>query len=365
MEKILDIADSLANQRGLGKVQVREVLKRAMIDTAKTIVGEGFMYEANINEEEKIIELRQKQEVVPDGDERALEQENTFIELKKAKEIDQNVEVGDTLSYEISLDAFGRVGASHLQENLEKELQILTESSLYNKYKDKMGKIVSGTVTRVDEVGTTYIEFEEIRAMLPMKNRIKGEFFKVGDVIKSVVKRVQINKKEGIRVELSRTTPKFLIELLKLEVPEIGEGSVIVEKASRIPGKRAKIAIFTDRNDIDPVGATVGVKGVRINAVSKELCGENIDVISHSPIDELFISRSMSPAIVESVTCNDKKATIKITTSQKPKAIGKNGINIRLASMLTGFEIELEEIPDTAEAQEKQAPKALADLFKE
>lgn len=376
MEKILDIVDSLAHQRGLGHQQVRDILKNAMISTARHIVGEGYEYEAEIDDEEKKVNLYQKQEVVADDDDRLFEDESTVIAISEAREADENVDIGDTLSYEISLDAFGRTGAMSLQNNLERELQILTENSVFEKYKAKTGRIISGTVTRIDQSDNTFIEFDEIRAVLPMKNRIKGETFRVGDTVKSIVKKVQMSKREGIKIELSRTTPKFLIELLKLEVPEISDGTVIVEKAARIPGQRAKVAIYTDRTDVDPIGATVGVKGIRINSVSGELRGENIDIINYSPIPELFVSRAMSPAIVGSVTCKDEKATVTIDIDQKPKAIGKAGINIRLASMLTGFEIELNEVegttPKPAQGDENTTdtgieinPEALSALFKD
>lgn len=380
MEKILDIVESLAHQRGLSKEEVREVLERSMIETAKSIVGSQFKYVTEIDEEEKKVNLFQKILVVDDNDERLSDEDEetreSVIALSEAKAEDATVEAGDELSYEISLDAFGRTASMGLHNNLERELQNLTENSIFEKYKAKTGKIISGTVTRVDENENTYIEFEEIRAVLPKKNRIKGENFKIGNTVKSIVKNVRLSRRDGIQIELSRTTPKFLIELLALEVPEISDGSVVVEKAARIPGQRAKVAIYTDHTDIDPVGATVGVRGVRINAVSNELEGENIDIINYTPIPELFISRAMSPAIVGSVVCEDEKAIVTIDTDQKPRAIGKSGINIRLASMLTGYQIELNEVEsagsteasgenkEQAEAEEANT-EALSSLFKD
>jgi N utilization substance protein A len=161
-------------------------------------------------------------------------------------------------------------------------------------------------------------------------------------------------------MELSRTSPKFLEELLALEVPEIKDGIVVIEKCARIPGERAKIALYTNRPQIDPIGATVGVRGVRINAVSEELCGENIDCVEYSSSPELFISRAMSPAIISAVVITadegeEKKAVVTLPSDQKSKAIGKSGINIRLASMLTGYTIELNEVGGSVQMGEKTA----------
>ncbi|MCV6607245.1 MAG: transcription termination factor NusA [Campylobacterales bacterium] len=382
MERILDIVDSLAHQRGLKGEEVRDVLKKAMVETAKSIVGREFKYETEIDDEEKKVNLFQKILVVADDDERLTDEEEeirgSVISISEAKEEDEDAEIGDELSYEITLEEFGRTASMALHNNLERELQNVTESNIFEKYKEKIGKIISGTVTRIDGNDNTFIEFDEIRAMLPKKSRIKGENFRVGDTVKSIVKRVQMTRRDGIQIELSRTTPKFLIELLRLEVPEISDGSVIVEKAARIPGQRAKVAIYTTNADIDPVGATVGVRGVRINAVSDELQGENIDIINYTPIPELFLSRAMSPAIVGSVVCEDEKAIVTIDSEQKPRAIGKSGINIRLASMLTGFEIELNEITSSNSSistegegsEQKEEEKeinteALSSLFKD
>lgn len=348
MERILDIVDSLAHQKGLDPSLTRDALKNALIKTAKMVVGEELEFDTQIDEENKKVTLFQKIEVVAEEDERLQDEEEKekIMTLQAAQELDPDLEVGDAVEYELSLESFGRTAAMTLQRELDYELQRLLEDQIYNHYKDKVGKLASGTVTRVDGEENTYIEMDEVRAMLPKKNRIKGERFKVGHTIKCIVRRVTINKREGIRIELSRTTPKFLEELLALEVPEIGDGSVVVEKAARIPGERAKVALSSHKPNVDAVGATVGVKGVRINAVSEELCGESIDVISFSPVPEIFISRAMSPAIVNNVICDkeEMRATVTINSDQKAKAIGKSGINIRLASMLTGYEIDLKEV---------------------
>ena len=350
MEKILDIVDSIAHEKGLEADDVREALKTAFIKTAQRVIGENFDYEATLNSEKRTIDLFQKLEVVADDDERlGSEEDERLITVSEAKADGEFVEIGDELLNEISLEAFGRTASMTLHNEIEFHVQRLVEDVVYNKYKQRVGKIVSGTVTRVDGHENTYLEIGEIKAILPRKNRIKGESFAPGNVLKAIVRRVNISKRDGINIELSRTTPKFLEELLRLEVPEIEDGNVIIEKCARIPGERAKIALFSNRENIDPVGATVGVRGVRINAVSDELLGESIDVINFSPIPEIFISRAMAPAIVNNVTTDgEHHAKVMIGTDQKAKAIGKSGINIRLASMLTGFEIELVEEGGTA-----------------
>jgi N utilization substance protein A len=228
-----------------------------------------------------------------------------------------------------------------------------------SKYKSKIGKIINGSVTRVDRAENTFVEIGEVKGMLTRKSRIKGETFKVGDNLKAVVKAVTIDKANGLIIELSRTSPKFLEALLALEVPELKDDRITIEASARIPGSRAKIALSTIEPQIDPIGSVVGVKGVRITAVSQQLHGENIDCVEYSTIPEMFVARALSPAIIKSVQINkaldpnDKdKAIVTISSDQKSKAIGKSGLNIRLASMLTRCEIELVEVGDNTQSAE-------------
>ncbi len=369
MEKIVDIIDSIAHEKGLSVEQVTEAIKKAFANTAKYILGEDKEFEAEINPETKRIEVFQKILVVEDGDERAKENPDRYIELNEAKEYDPDVEVGDELRSPVDFESLGRTAAMRLHNEIEYHIQRLIEDQLFEKYKQKIGTIISGTVTRVDGEENTYLDIDEVKGILPRRYRIKGENFKPGDVVKAILRRVNVDKIHGFYLELSRTTPKFLEELLKLEVPEIKDDLVTVEKVARIPGERAKVAVASHSPKIDPVGACVGVKGVRINAVSRELNGENIDCIEYSPIPEIFVSRALSPAIITSVKIEGEKAIVTLPPDQKSKAIGKNGINIRLASMLTGYEIELLEKGEAIESEEEQkeeAPKiTLADLFKE
>jgi N utilization substance protein A len=375
MEKILDIVEAIANEKGLSPDLVKEAIKTAFVQTAKRLIDPDFAYEAIIDEEAKKIMVVRTITVVEDDDER-LEDEHLSKEViaisEARKEYDDQIEVGDQLQQEYDLETYGRTAAANLNRELEYHIQRLIEDELYKKYKSKIGQLVSGRVTRVDANQATYIEVDEVKAVLPQKSRIKGEEFYVGDVLRAVVRRVHMDKEHGIYIELSRTSPKFLEALLTLEVPEIQEGSVVIEKSARIPGQRAKVALTSLHPQVDPVGATVGVKGVRINAVSEELNGENIDCIEYTNILELFVARAMSPAIINSVEIerNEEgeatKAIITLPSDQKSKAIGKSGINVRLASMLCEVEIELNETQSNSqESQEenKESVEALEALF--
>ena len=327
MEKILDIAEAIAHEKGLQPEKVVEALKVAFVQTAKRVIDRKFAFEANVNDETKAIDIVQTITVVADDDEKLLDEElaPAYISISDAREYDDQVELDDQLQIDHRLEDHGRTGASQLHREIEYHIQRLVEDELYEKYKSKIGTLVSGRVTRVDSQSSTFIEIDEIRAVLPMKSRIKGEIFEVGDHIKAVVRRVNMDKENGIQIELSRTSPKFLEELLALEVPEISDGTVIVEKAARIPGERAKIALISTHPQVDAVGATVGVKGVRINAVSEELIGENIDCIEYTPITELFVSRTMSPAIISHVEIvkneegENEKAIITLPVDQNQK----------------------------------------------
>lgn len=364
MDKIIDILDSIAYEKGLKIDDVENALKEALIKTAQKMVDETLTFDANIDRANKKLELFQKIEVVAEDDERlnanavnkygeAINYEN-FITIEEAKEIDPDLEIGDFMNYDLEFENMGRNAATILHSNFEFRLQRFIEENLVSKYKDKIGKTVSGTVTRIDRQDNTFIEIGEVKGILQRKSRIKGETFKVGDVVKAVVKGVTIDKSNGLLIDISRTSPKFLENLLILEVPELKDKKVNIEASARIPGTRSKIALSTIDPQIDPIGSVVGVKGVRIGSVSKQLHGENIDCVEFSTIPEMFISRALSPALVNSVKIEKApshgekgKAIVTIPSDQKSKAIGKAGLNIRLASMLTKYDIELIEISST------------------
>ncbi len=341
MEKIIDIANAIAYEKNLQPNEVKNAIAEALVKSAKRVVDDRLNFEAEFDDEKKNLKLYKHITVLADDDEELEESPEMYISISKAKEMADGVEVGDSFNQEIDLEKYGRSIVNTMYRELEFELQKLLENELLRKFLKKEGKIVTGQVVRIDASGNSYIEMDEIRAMLPRKNRIKNEAFKVGDIVKSVLKSVNAKSKHGVSIELSRTSPKFLIELMTLEVPELADGIIEIMKCARIPGKRAKVAILSKSPKVDPIGTAVGVRGVRINAVSKELKSENIDIIEYSETPEILVARAMSPAIIKSVSIKDNIATVLVGEDQKSNAIGKERINIRLASMLTGYEIQI------------------------
>ncbi len=377
MEKVNSIIEAIAHDKGISVKSARDAFKVALIKTAQRLEGQECRFEINDDEENDKIEIYRVLKVVEDGDPRADEKPEVYINIEEAKEYG-DVEIGDEIRLAFDLEEYGATGASNLYKELEYHLQRNIEQELFEGYKKKVGTIISGVVTRIDEDDNTYVEIGELRGILTQRNRIKGERFEVGDTLKALLKFVKVEPKFGMFLELTRTSPKFLEELMKKEVPEIEDGYVEIVSSARIPGERAKVSLTTNRTNIDPVGAAVGTNGVRINAVSKELNGENIDCIEYSPVPEVYISRALSPAVVKGVKIvsnseNDKRAIVDITSDQKAKAIGKSGINIRLASMLTKFTIELNDVEGTTLSADTTTEEnltkttdtsALEDLFK-
>jgi N utilization substance protein A len=373
VEKILDIIDSIAYEKSLNPDIIKTEVKEALIATVKFSISDEIELSAEIDEEHKKLVVYQKLLIVPDKDER-IENKDCFISLSDAKAIDNSFSIDSYVEYELDIENLGRTAANFLHKEIENRVQRLIEQQLFDKLKAKEGKIITGSVVRVDDRENTYVELNEVRGVISQKNRIKGESFKVGDVVKSILKYVHINS-YGINIELSRTTPKFLEELLTLEVPEVKDGAIEIVKSARIPGIRAKIAVMSHESRVDAIGSIVGVKGIRINAVSKELNGESIDAIEYTDRTELFIARALSPAIVRSVVIKDgsddnKEAIVTLAEDQKSKAIGKAGINIRLAIMLTGHQIQIQEgtssEPTTPMEQDIKTASVddLASLFK-
>ncbi|PAF46083.1 NusA N-terminal domain-containing protein [Helicobacter sp. 11S02629-2] len=392
MEKILDIVDVVAYEKGLSPTLVTEAIKACMIKMAKEELGEDANFRVVEDKNERDLRLVQQMSVCKDSD-FSEDLKATHIPLSLAKDVAEDIKEHDTLEYDINVDIMGRGAINKIYRDIEFQLQSLIENQILEKFKTNINKIISGRVLYVDAKQNTYVEIDEMRAVLPLKNRIKGEHFKKGDMVKAILKYVNINK-NGISLELSRTTPKFLEELLALEVPEIKDGDVVIYKSARLPGDKAKVALYSNNPRIDPIGSTVGSKGVRINAVSRELNGEVIDCIEYSSVSDIFIAKALSPAQIVSIKTEKPKevvtevieegmegkteieasevvserpqAFVSILKSQKSKAIGKNGVNIRLASMITGYDIVLNELETIEEqkAEKKLGLEVLESLFK-
>jgi len=376
MEKIIDIIEAIAHEKNITKENALEAFKEALINTAKRLTSKESTFEVNIDLDTRDYSVSKIITVVADDDERLEEFHDSLMSLTEAQDYDNDIELGDELRTEFILEEYGRTAAANLFRELEYHVQRRIEQDLFEKHKALVGTVMMGTVNRIDSNDNTYVEIGELKGILSQRNRIKGEKFKRGDHIKALLRFVSIDPEFGMFLELTRTSPKFLEKLMEKEVPEIEDNLVEIMSTARIPGDRAKIALKTEQLNIDPIGAAVGVRGVRINAVSQELAGENIDCIEHSAIPELFVTRSLSPAITQNIKIEGKKAIVNITSDQKAKAIGKSGINIRLASMLTGYTIELNEVEgvttrsndstsnDSKDAHKTTDTTALEDLFK-
>lgn len=377
MDKILDVMEIIAYEKGLQLESVQNIVEGEILKLAKNTLGAEKNYVIDFDKKDKTIKLFYKLKIVDsDKKERILDESSLdssessadFGESKSEsnaeffdseKEIRLNdalkmpnidgdsLHIGDEILLEINLSEIdiNRNITSTLLKDFEALMEKSLENQIYEQLKSHIGKIVNGMVIFVDKRSEdSIVEIDATRAKLPRKNRIKGEKFAVGENISCILKNIYFDKKYGIQIELSRTTPKFLEELLRLEVPEIADGEVSIIKCARIPGVRAKVAVQSNTPRVDAVGATVGVKGVRINAVSKKICGENIDCIEYSPVAEAFVANALSPAKIKSVKIEGEKATITIHSEQKPKVIGKDGVNIRLASMLLGLELIINDI---------------------
>ena len=380
MEKIVDIIEAMAHEKNISLDSAVDAFKEALIKTAKRCTTYSSDFEASVDMNKRDYTIEKVITVVKDDDERFETEPDSVISLEEAHEqYGSDIELGDQLRSDFILEEHGRTASFNLFKELQYHIQRQVEQNLFEKYREKVGTVMIGTVNRVDDNDNTFIEIGELKGILSQRNRIKGEKFKRGDTVKALLRYVSIDPEMGMFLELTRTSPKFLEKLMEKEVPEIADETVLIMSSARIPGQRAKLALKTDFPNIDPIGAAVGVKGVRINAVSSELDGENIDCVEYSLIPEVFITRALSPAIVQSIKVisgKEKKAIINITNDQKAKAIGKSGINIRLASMLTGYTLELNEIEGVtdrtgassgnapAEVEKTTNTDALADLFK-
>jgi len=356
VEKVQELLSLVANEKGLDFDEVKEAFKRSIIKTAKKVLGD---IDVDVEMKDGELKIYQNFEVV--NDDRALENPEKYLYLDEAKEFDENVQLGDKLRAELDLSKLGRSGAMALQREFDREITRLLENEIYRKLISKLNTIVSAEVIKVDSDENTWVEIEGVKGVLPRRNRIKGEKFEVGDVMKALLKYVHFDNKKGITIELSRTSPKFLEKLIEQAVPEARDGIIKIHSSARIPGVRSKVAVSSLNPNVEPIGTIIGKNGVRINAISNELNGENIDVIEYSNKPEIYVARALSPAIIKNVKIDEKEgiAYVEVDPQEKAKAIGKNGVNITLASMLTKYKIELKD------SQEKKSDTSkLENLFK-
>jgi len=294
-------------------------------------------FDVIINPEKGDLEIWRNRTVVEDG---AVEDPNAQIAVSEVKAIDPTYEIGD--EYEIKLSSFGRRAVLSLRQNLASRILDLEKASLYEKYSEKVGEIVTGEVYQVWKKEVLILDDEENELILPKAEQIPNDFYRKGDTIKAIVKSVEMNNNQP-RIILSRTANQFLERLFEQEVPEIFDGLITIKKIVRIPGERAKVAVESYDERIDPVGACVGMKGSRIYSIVKELRNENIDVVNYTANPSLMIQRALNPAKISSITIDEEKmtASVYLKPDQVSLAIGKGGLNIRLSKMLTGYDIDV------------------------
>ena len=292
-------------------------------------------FDVIINPEKGDLEIWRNRTVVEDG---AVENPNTQIAVSEVKAIDPTYEIGDEYADEIKLASFGRRTVLSLRQNLASRILDLEKASLY----EKVGEIVTGEVYQVWKKEVLILDDEENELILPKAEQIPNDFYRKGDTIKAIVKSVEMNNNQP-RIILSRTANQFLERLFEQEVPEIFDGLITIKKIVRIPGERAKVAVESYDERIDPVGACVGMKGSRIYSIVKELRNENIDVVNYTANPSLMIQRALNPAKISSITIDEEKmtASVYLKPDQVSLAIGKGGLNIRLSKMLTGYDIDV------------------------
>lgn len=337
----MNLIDTFSEFKDLKNID-RATMMRVLEDVFRSILTKTYGTDENfdiiINIDKGDFEIWRNREVVSDED---FEDPNTQISISTAKKIDGDYEIGEEVSDEVKLVDFGRRSILSLRQNLTGRILELEKNNIYAKYKDRIGEIVIGEVYQVWKKEIMVLDDEGNELILPKIEQIPSDYFRKGDTVKAVVIRVDMRNNTPLII-LSRTSPLFLERLFELEVPEIFDGLITIKNIKRIPGERAKVAVESYDERIDPVGACVGMKGSRIHGIVRELRNENIDVINYTNNIQLFITRALSPAKISSVKINeeDKKAEVYLQPDQVSLAIGKGGSNIKLASQLSGYEID-------------------------
>ena len=336
--------------KNIDRTTLVSVLEESFRNVIAKIFGSDENFDVIVNPDKGDFEIHRNRVVVPDGE---VMDENKEIELSEAQKIEPDYEVGEEVSEEVQFAKFGRRAILNLRQTLASKILELEHDSLYQKYKDKVHQVVSGEVYQIWKREVLLIDDEGNELHLPKQEQIPGDNYHKGETVRAVVKEVQ-NENNNPRIILSRTSPVFLERLLEAEVPEIQDGLITIKRVARIPGDRAKVAVESYDDRIDPVGACVGVKGSRVHGIVRELCNENIDVINYSANTQLFIQRALSPAKITSINLDQEnhKAEVYLQPEEVSLAIGRGGMNIKLASMLTEYTIDVFRVLNEGEADE-------------
>ena len=321
----------------------RATMMRVLEDVFRSVLRKHYggdeHFDIIINIDKGDFEIWRNREVVPDGE---VEDDFTQISISEAKKIDSDYEIGEEVTDEVTIEDFGRRAILSIRQNLTSRILELEKENIFGKYKERIGEIISGEVYQVWKREILIIDDEGNELILPREEQISSDYFRKGDTVRAVVVKVEFKNNTPFII-LSRTAPVFLERLFELEVPEIFDGLITIKKIVRIPGERAKVAVESYDDRIDPVGACVGMKGARIHGIVRELRNENIDVINFTNNIQLYITRALSPAKVTNIKIDEdnKKADVYLMPDQVSLAIGKGGSNIKLAGQLTGYEIDV------------------------
>ena len=336
---LIDTFSEFKDTKNIDRTTMVSVLEESFRSVIAKMFGTDENYDVIVNPDKGDFEIYRNRVVVEDEE---LENDNREISLTEARKIDASYEVGEEVTDEVIFAKFGRRAILNLRQTLASKILELEKDSLYNKYIDKVGTIIAAEVYQIWKKEILLLDDEGNELLLPKTEQIPSDFYRKGETVRAVVARVD-NRNNNPKIILSRTSPMFLERLLEQEVPEINDGLITIKKIARIPGERAKIAVESYDDRIDPVGACVGVKGSRIHGIVRELRNENIDVINYTANIQLFIQRALSPAKVSSITMHEeeKKAEVYLKPEEVSLAIGKGGMNIKLASMLTEYTIDV------------------------
>ena len=341
-EEPVSMVDTFAEFKELKNIEITtmiSVLEESFRNVLAKMFGTDENFDIIVNPTKGDFEIWRNREIVEDG---AVPDSNLQVSLSEARKTAPDFEVGEEMTDEVHFEKFGRRAILNLRQTLASKILDLQKDAIYNRYKDKIGELVSAEVYQIWKKEMLLIDDDGNELLLPKAEQIPSDFYRKGETVRAVVLEVD-NKNNNPKILVSRTSNEFLRRLFELEVPEIHDGLILIRAIARIPGERAKIAVESYDDRIDPVGACVGVKGSRIHGIVRELRNENIDVINYTANPSLFIQRALSPAKISSIRLNEeeKKAEVFLKPEEVSLAIGKGGLNIKLACMLTGYNIDV------------------------